>query len=286
MDKLTDLSDKKKIQCALDWNKVYIKAIMQNLNPSGDVLVIGFGNGEASDYIQSLAIKSQTIIENNPHSLKILKNWKDKHPHVKIIEGQWNSILPKLGCFDAIFFNGTFFEIQEKVIDYLFSNEVSETSNSANELLNTIEKVMSEVDEKYSTEQIDAFYDKIGQFNKHEMAPFFRKLMENGNITEKQYKDVIHKHSLTADVTENKSFIKTKKSNEMYMCLKGCLKDHMKKGSRFSSYLVDHSSKYSDSQFFDEMITNPDLNYSENMISITIDGQKRDALIMLIEMCC
>lgn len=95
-----------KFQTMMEWEKPYINALIENLNPSGDVLEIGFGLGYSADAIQKFNIKSHTIVEDNPEVLKKLKEWalNQKH-HVNIIEGCWQDVLPTLGKFDSVFFD-------------------------------------------------------------------------------------------------------------------------------------------------------------------------------------
>jgi len=284
MTQPTDNTEKERQKHVLDWDKAYIGAMIDELKPNGDVLEIGFGNGEAAEHIQSLPIKSHTIIESNPDLLKKAIEWQKKYPKVKIIENTWEVALPKLGQFNTIFFNNHFLTNQDDVLNYLFSNEIATASNTAKELMNEIEKRMSEVTAQYSDKEIEAFYQKVGQFNKHEMPAFFHKLMDNGNISEEQYKSILKKHSLNPESGKNKVSTKRKVANEMFTCLQECLKNHMQKGSRFSAYLYDHTSKYSDTRFFDQVITDPNLDYAEKTVAIKIDNKPHDALVFVIEM--
>src|SRR5262245_31784150 len=88
-----------------EWIKTYVEEIIDELRPFGDVLEVGYGQGIASNYIQKKEPKTHTIIENDPESVKQAKKWAEKQKNVKIIEGNWEEILPKLKIFDSIFFN-------------------------------------------------------------------------------------------------------------------------------------------------------------------------------------
>jgi len=95
-------------QVMMEWEKEYMKDLIEKLNPFGDVLEIGFGLGISSNFIQKYNIKSHTIIECNPVVLKELKKWAKKQKHkVIIIEGRWQDVLSSLGYFDTIFFDDT-----------------------------------------------------------------------------------------------------------------------------------------------------------------------------------
>ena len=98
------LLDDKNFQVMMEWEKPYMKALVNKLKPTGDVLEIGFGLGYSANQIQQHKIKSHTIIEANSSILKKLKTWakKQKHP-VNIIEGTWQNKLKTLGKFDSIF---------------------------------------------------------------------------------------------------------------------------------------------------------------------------------------
>jgi hypothetical protein len=93
-------------QTMMEWEKPYMKAIIDRLSPKGDVLEIGFGMGYSADEIQKHDISSHTIIESDPIVLKKLKEWATKQKHkVIIVEGSWQDKLKDLGKFDSIFFD-------------------------------------------------------------------------------------------------------------------------------------------------------------------------------------
>ena len=91
-------------QVMMKWEKPYMKKLINNLKPKGDVLEIGFGFGYSADEIQKYNIKSHTIIE--PFLFKEAKKWAKKQKHkVIIIKGYWQEVLNRLGTFDTIFFD-------------------------------------------------------------------------------------------------------------------------------------------------------------------------------------
>lgn len=102
-DILTD--DTGNHQVMMEWEKLYMDTLVQKLNPSGDVLEIGFGLGYSATAIQRYNIKSHTIIEADPEVLKRLRIWADEQKHpVNIIEGSWQKKLPKVTArFDSFF---------------------------------------------------------------------------------------------------------------------------------------------------------------------------------------
>ena len=104
-DILTDVSGKEQVM--MEWEKPYMEAMVEKLNPSGDVLEIGFGMGYSANAIQKFDINSHTIIEADPNVLKKLKEWAPLQKHkVNIIEGCWQACLPSMTQkFDIFFFD-------------------------------------------------------------------------------------------------------------------------------------------------------------------------------------
>ena len=104
-DILTDVSDQDQVM--MEWEKPYMEAMVEKLNPSGDVLEIGFGMGYSANAIQKFDINSHTIIEADENVLKKLKEWAPLQKHkVNIIEECWQYCLPSMTQkFDSFFFD-------------------------------------------------------------------------------------------------------------------------------------------------------------------------------------
>ena len=94
-----------KHQVMMEWEKPYMEACIDKLQPKGDVLEIGFGMGYSATQIQKYKPKSHTIIEMDPLVIKRLKRWAKNYGNVIIIEGTWQKEIHKLGKFDEIFFD-------------------------------------------------------------------------------------------------------------------------------------------------------------------------------------
>jgi guanidinoacetate N-methyltransferase len=73
----------------------------------GDVLEIGFGMGISASYIQSMGVKSYTVIECNEDVAKEFEKWKTKCPDssIQFVLGKWQDVIEGLGKFDGIFFD-------------------------------------------------------------------------------------------------------------------------------------------------------------------------------------
>ena len=109
-------------QVMMEWEKPYMNAMIERLNPSGDVLEIGFGMGYSANAIQNFDINSHTIIEADMNVLKKLKEWAPLQKHkVNIIEGCWQYHLPSMTQkFDSFFFDD--FEHPEYPSSSLYHN--------------------------------------------------------------------------------------------------------------------------------------------------------------------
>lgn len=93
-------------QVMMEWEKPYMDALIQRLNPFGDVLEIGFGLGYSASLIQTYNIQSHTIIEADPEVAERARAWGKEQPHhVNIVEGDWQILLKSLTDFDSIFFD-------------------------------------------------------------------------------------------------------------------------------------------------------------------------------------
>ena len=94
-------------QVMMEWEKPYMEASIDMLQPKGDVLEIGFGLGYSATQIMKYSPKSYTIIECDPTVIKRIKEWTKTYPNtlINIIEGRWQQQLHTLGRFDEIYFD-------------------------------------------------------------------------------------------------------------------------------------------------------------------------------------
>ena len=276
------MKDDKLKDKVIEWNKSYIEAIIDELRPSGEVLQVGFGLGHAADRIQTYHPKNHVIIESDPQLAKEAKNWASHKENVSVIEGTWQNVLPTLVAFNSIFFNDYPISSGVEMAKRLSPEEAAATASQAKELLGMLEEQLSQIEVQYSDEEIEDFYQKIGQFYPKEMPKFFQTLKDKGCISEQQYENAFKKYNIGANSTKEPST--EQQIDPMLAFLEECLKSHMQKGSRFSSFLGDTTSKYEDSQFFDRIITDPNLDYHEKLVSIQVPDYKfNEALIMVLD---
>lgn len=269
----------------MDWKKTYIYSLIDALQPAGDVLEVGFGNGWAAERIQSKKPKSHTIIEADPEIAEVAKKWAASHPNVKVIQAPWQQALAKLGKFDAIFYNDSPADGAAELIRYTSLEEAKAAGEKAKKALHAIEKELSDIAAHYTDEEIDEFYKKIGQFKMSELPRFFSALKSRGHITEKQYKNVCKKYNLNGNAKEAMA---PKASNEplsdMHLFLQKCIPNHMHKGSRFSCFSIDPQSKYQDSAFFENFISDVNLDYEEKYVPIDVPQFRTiEALVMVVK---
>ena len=94
-------------QVMMEWEKQYMEACIDTLEPQGNVLEIGFGMGYSASRILSHEPNSYTIVECDDNVIERIKVWKKDYPNQKVIivKGQWQDLLPTIGKFDAIFFD-------------------------------------------------------------------------------------------------------------------------------------------------------------------------------------
>ncbi len=101
------LLDSYNSQIMMEWEKPLMIAMVDELQPFGDVLEIGFGMGYSATHIQTYKPKSYTIVECDPVVIKKCKEWAKDYDNVIIIESKWQDVLDDLGIYDTIFFDPT-----------------------------------------------------------------------------------------------------------------------------------------------------------------------------------
>lgn len=278
-----------KKEVMLQWKKAYLEAVIDELKPFGDVLEVGYGSGFAASRIQHYKVKSHTIIVQDPQYIKESQEWAKGYPHVTIIEGSWEKILPSLGKFDTVFINNYPMDSEMAMLNRMDPEEIARSSSQAKEMLGQLENRLTQLNQHYSDQEIDDFYHQIGRFNPKELAHFFQKLKDYGYITLKQFNNVMEKYSIHKESTAAKSSNPSLKDVDgTFAFLYECLKNHTRQGSRLSCFSNEITSKFEDAQFFENIITDPFLDYHEKMVPIKVpkfsDYFKFDeGLILMIE---
>ena len=101
------LLDSNDSQVMMEWEKPYMEACINKLQPKGDVLEIGFGFGYSATQIQKHNPKSYTIVECDPTVIERCKEWAKNYNNVTIIHAKWQEVIctDKLGKYDEVFFD-------------------------------------------------------------------------------------------------------------------------------------------------------------------------------------
>ncbi len=94
-------------QVMMEWERPYMEASIDFLEPRGHVLEVGFGCGYSATQIMKYPIESYTVIECDPAVIEKAKKWRENYQHIplEIVEGTWQTKLASLGVFDAIYFD-------------------------------------------------------------------------------------------------------------------------------------------------------------------------------------
>ncbi|MBA3602501.1 MAG: class I SAM-dependent methyltransferase [Parachlamydiaceae bacterium] len=281
----TEKTNDEKLKVLLEWKNAYTEALINALKPSGSVLQVGFSSGTAATAIQKHQPKNYTIIVSTPEMLQDAKKWAENHPKTKIIQGDAKTELKNAGSFDVVFYNDYTLEQESKIINYLFPDVNQEAANKAKDLLDMLEEQIPLITMHFTSENIADFHERIGQFNVKELPRFFTKLKENGNITDEQFDEASKKYKFSEIEKQAKSSQSNTSETKDYMLtfLEEALKNNMNSGARFSAFLNNQITKYEDSQFHDQIITNPHISYKEILVPIKTSDKTREGLVMIVE---
>jgi hypothetical protein len=276
------------ISIMMPWQKLYMKACIEALDPKGDVLEVGFGCGYAATFIQEYHPRSHTIIEYHPTVAKKAREWAQNYPNVIIIENTWQNALGQLGVFDTIFFDDT---PLESALDAVACQEIESLASlllkrGKNLLVKIKQKFPFLKTMKYQDEDLDYFFKNLQ--NKHTVDPhhllqFFYGLVKKGSITERQWESILARlqkeklitHQILGEFTgkiHKADFgpVKAIEIDRFFACLQLCLKEHMRGGSKFSYSADTPTSKFEEERFFNEIILNPYVDFKEHLIPIEV----------------
>lgn len=271
-----------KIEALNEWKKLYEKELIDHLKPTGNVLQIGFEAGDAAEYIQSFHPKSHTIIESDPTALAQAKVWASKHPQVKIEAGAWEKVLRHLGEFDAIFFNQISSFEQGDFLKRFFPEIAKESSQEGKTLLEKLQRKFESIKKKFTDQEIEVFYQQVGQFNLKDLPVFFSNLKNNGNITQKQFEGLLKKFHSEKNV--HLPVTSEDESSSLIHFVEACAKKHLSKGGRITAFFGHTTSNYQDLFFVDKIASNSSLSYHEKIVKIHVpDIEVKDALLVLIQ---
>lgn len=291
-----------KFQVMMEWEKPYMQACIDALQPTGDVLEVGFGCGYASSHIQTYRPRSHTIIEYHPLVVKRAKEWAAHYANVILIEDTWQNALKDLGQYDAIFFDDYPLESGEEGL------KTQESKKRVHTILEQGQKTLESIHEKlpflkslnYTQEDIDDFLSLASRDAEPLMfLRFFSDLKKNRQIDESRFQyalqRLLEQKIATPELLErflkkeeDPPFLFRHQGDRLFLFLQLCLNNHMRPGARFSCYLEEPKSKFEDEKFFNQIITNPFLEYTEKTISVEVPAhcayyKGNEALVITIK---
>lgn len=284
-----------KFQVMMEWEKPYMEACIDALGPRGDVLEIGFGCGYASTHIQTYKPRSHTIIEYHPFVAAKAREWAKKYSNITIVEDTWQNAMKSLDKFDAIFFDDYPLESEQE------GEKILEEKKNAHAVLESGQKVLAEVHQAlpelktmtYKRADIDDFLKEAGSAPPEMFLRFFSDLKKAGQIDEAVWKYAVEKGGISAEMLqdlqkEKEPFQFRHQGDRLFSFLQLCLEKHMNEGAVFSCYLEESTSKFEDEKFFNQIITNPFLEYKEHLIPVEVPEhcvyfRGDEALVMTIK---
>lgn len=276
-----------KFQVMMEWEKPYMEACIDALKPFGDVLEVGFGLGYSAKRIQSYHPKSHTIIEYHPEVAKHAREWAKQYPHVTILEDTWQNALSHIGVFDCIFFDDYPLHSEQEMQHMLKeSSDSSLLLKKGQQVIEETNKLVPFLQEiKYSDHDLAQLKQEVLLEDKMQVRHFIRfleELEQRGQICSKQFKkqldELMQRRTVTqAEIDQllnksktNSPFVFSGANDRLFAFLSACLQNHMRKGSRFSCFLSSAQSRFEDEKFFNEIITNPYLDFHEEEITLDV----------------
>jgi len=276
-------------QVMMEWERPYMEAIIDAMQPQGDVLEIGFGCGYSASAIQKHPIKSHTIIEYHPKVIEKAELWRDGRNDIHLVHDTWQNGLKGLGVFDTIFFDDYPLETKSETIKAeKLRKKTIPVLDQGKKLVQRIEKKFAFIKEiKYQDSDLNAFFDglKRASYNKPEhFVKFFEKLQKNGQITHDQLlhihrrlidEGLIKESDLTPPEAPKTPFEFRGTTDRFIKFLREALESHTRKGSVISCYIEDPKSKYENDEFVKHVLTNPYLDYKESWVPVAVPSNCR-----------
>ena len=289
------------LQVMMEWEKPYMEACIDALQPHGDILEIGFGLGYSATHIQSYNPKSHTIIECDTEVIKKAREWASDYKNINIIEGTWQEKLSGLGTFNAIFFDDYSPISSQKAKSIASqSQELRDQLNQSQETYNMLSQQLEMFKNiKFSDKDLEDFSKHLedrSDFSTADVMNFIDGLNERGNITNEQ------KESFLAKFSERKGIVLTPKnaaqeiidseglSNEdrLMKFYDLCLANHMSAGAKISSYIDIQEFEEKKKTFEENVIAKHKVQYTEKMIEVEVPKNCTyysgdQALVMVVE---
>lgn len=239
---------------------------MDQLKPFGNVLEIGFRKEISEELLLQYRPKSLTILDSSEVQKEALEKWHELHPTVHCLYGSYKETLSTLGRFDLILIHQDKKKEDLELYHFLFPKKAAKNLTESQKMIQSLEGMMSQVQNRYSDGEVDDFYTKIGYLHPLEMPRFFKKLSANGNISKEQYDRIAQKYDFA---TLERSRMSSE-DDSLIRLLEILIEKQLVVGGRCFFCSTNNSSKYDDPLFFETIITDQRVEYSEK--SVQIDG--------------
>lgn len=287
------------LQVMMEWERPYMEACIEKLQPKGDVLEIGFGLGYSAAAIQKHHPRSHTIIECDPGVIQKAQEWAKQFSHVKIVSGMWQDVLHTLGTFDSIFFDD-YSPFSKKDIQQMqqASQRAGVTVEEIQELRESVQGTLKQFEGiAFSDEDLHIFGAEMllrQDVELQDVINFVYSLVVSKNITSAQAEKFIAEFKAksssrqeevsTAHLMELSSELM---EDRFITFVEACLDSHMKKGSRLSSFISSPEATKKP-EFVEKILSRDDVSFTETMMHVDVppncDYYKGDqAAIIVIE---
>ena len=263
--------------------KLHAEALAALLCPTGSILQIGFDTGALASCIQAHGPVQLTLIETDPLKAEEATRWAKDHPTVMILQGRWQTLLSELGMFDLIVVSK---ECGAKMLAGFSSQDAVQAGSllkKERELRDWVEEKIPQLAElRYSDCDLETFVQNIEPSQRKQAACFLSQLKKGGQISEGQYEKSIEKYQLPRELLHGTEAALKERDDPLFPLLTTCLERHMSPSARFIHLLNEGVSYYENPQFFEQIITNPYLDYQEKSIGLA-DGDQLPLMALWVE---
>lgn len=256
-----------------------LRAFVHLSSSFGTLLQIGLGHPSLLEIIHARPFKRHVLIPLSEEEKKSVACTPAKLELIQ--ETSWQKALTPLPSFDTILFIAP-----PPVPGMTNVRSASSFALQGQKNLLTLEETFSFLKTKvYQQEDIDEFFasfDKKSLVHPKYLLRFFFDLKTEKNISSIQWENIAHRllQEKLVDAATLTLFLEEQEQNKapskdslsetdlLFEILQHCLKSHMKAGSIFRAYLYDTRSKFEEERFFNHIITNPALDYKEELLPL------------------
>jgi len=206
--------------------------------------------------VKTLALQEKDVLIIGPDLFSIVAGGGSKR---FALSGMSSCELEKLGLFEFIFWSDLSEEVSLTKAQKMVKKEEA--------LIDSIEQELPDLRSiKYSDEDLEAFCNIVAKQSPMEIANFLKELLEQGQISEKQYDHIVDRYQLSKQKTKQSIPLNlATKELDIYPFLMSCLEKHLHKGGSLIGMLTAYPSLYENVAFFETVITNPQYEFKESV---------------------